>query len=86
MEKNLLNSMYGKIVTNNIDNSSISFYGLARTIEVLNDLLKDYDLVNLESYKIKDVIECIIKLDEQIEKHINNKGVFVKCEEGKNDI
>lgn len=77
----IMNSLYGKTVTNNIDN--ISFYGIAKTIEVLNDLLKDYNLTDLESYKIKDVIECIIKLDEQIEKHINNKGVFLKYKEEK---
>lgn len=71
------------ITNDEIRNTEITFYGISRTIEVLTDLLKEYNLVDLESYKIKDVIECIIKLDEQLNKYDIKARAFLKHYEEK---
>ena len=56
------------ITSDDLKNSEITFYGISKTIEVLTDILKEINLKEIETYKIKDVVDCIIKLDEQLEK------------------
>ena len=51
----------------------IEFYGIGNTIEILNRILDKYEL---EKEDIKLIVECIIMLDEQLNKHGNMKALL----------
>lgn len=68
------------ITSDDLKNSEITFYGISKTIEVLTDILKEINLKEIETYKIKDVVDCIIKLDEQLEKEDIKTRCFIKCD------
>lgn len=79
--KKILNTMYGSVVSNNFKDSRITFYGISKTIEVLNNILKKVNLDEIESYKIKDLVDCIIKLDEQLNKYDIKAKCFMEVKE-----
>lgn len=60
------------MISSNND-SRIEFYGIGNTIEVLNKLL---ETIELDREDIKLIVECIIMLDEQLNKHGNMKALL----------
>ena len=69
------------MITNNNLKTEIEYYGIARTIEILNDKLEEskssYSTFN-SSNDMKEIVECIIMLDEQLNKNENRTKAFVK--------
>ena len=56
--------------------TSIEFYGISRTIEILNKKLEqcNYDELNV----IEEIVHDILILDEQINKHDKKLKAFIK--------
>lgn len=53
--------------------TEIEFYGLSKTIEVLNNRLK-----TCHEQVIDNIVSNIIKLDERLNKHDNKQKCFIK--------
>ena len=72
------------MITNNNLKTEIEYYGIARTIEILNDKLEEskssYSTFN-SSNDMKEIVECIIMLDEQLNKYGNRTKAFVKVDD-----
>lgn len=69
------------MITNNNLKTEIEYYGIAKTIEILNDKLEEskssYSTFN-SSNDMKEIVECIIMLDEQLNKNENRTKAFLK--------
>lgn len=56
--------------------TEIEFYGIAKTIKILNDKLEqcNYDELNI----IEEIVHDILILDEQFNKYDNKQKCFIK--------
>ena len=66
------------IITSCNNEMTIEFIGISRTIEILNDKLKQEESYSYSSsIDMKEIVDCIIKLDEQLKKHEDKESM--KC-------
>lgn len=64
------------MINSNDFKTEIEFYGIAKTIEILNDKLEQCNCDELNI--IEEIVHNIIILDEQINKYDNKQKCFIK--------
>ena len=71
------------MINKNVD-TSIELYGISKTIEILNDKLEEskptYSTYS-SSNDMKEIVECIIMLDEQLNKYGNRTKAFLRVDD-----